>query len=104
MSTTPTLWAIVLQFLIEEEAWVHLIKKTLVGKFYLQKDEIDSIFSVGSNISDKKFDKIKDYELASCILKSKNDYLLDKYFYHLYFFLMDLCKGQTPYDQLMHKQ
>ena len=34
-------------------------------------DEIDSIFSVGSNISDKKFDKIKDYELASCILKSK---------------------------------
>ena len=40
-------------------------------RFYLQKDEIDSIFCVGSNISDKKFDKIKDYELASCILKSK---------------------------------
>ena len=40
-------------------------------RFYLEKDEIDSIFSTGSNISDKKFDKIKDYELASCILRSK---------------------------------
>ena len=43
-----------------------------LARFYLQKDEVDSIFSVGSNISDRKFDKIKDYELASCILKSKN--------------------------------
>ena len=42
-------------------------------RFYLQKDEIDSIFSTGSNISNKKFNKIKDYELASCILRSKNN-------------------------------
>ena len=40
-------------------------------RFYLEKDEVDSIFSTGSNISDKKFNKIKDYELASCILRSK---------------------------------
>ena len=40
-------------------------------RFYLGKDEVASIFSTGSNISDKKFDKIKDYELASCILRSK---------------------------------
>ena len=40
-------------------------------RFYLEKDEIDSIYSTGSNISDKKFDNIKDYELASCILRSK---------------------------------
>ena len=39
-------------------------------RFYLINDEIDSIFSVGSNISKNKFDTIKDYELASCILKS----------------------------------
>ena len=42
-----------------------------LARFYLEKDEVDSIFSTGSNISDKKFDKIKDYELASCILRSK---------------------------------
>ena len=42
-----------------------------LARFYLEKDEIESIFSTGSNISDKKFDKIKDYELASCILRSK---------------------------------
>ena len=40
-------------------------------RFYLQNDEIDSIYSIGSNISDKRFNKIKDYELASCVLKSK---------------------------------
>jgi myo-inositol 2-dehydrogenase/D-chiro-inositol 1-dehydrogenase len=42
-----------------------------LARFYLEKDEVSSIFSTGSNISDKKFDKIKDYELASCILRSK---------------------------------
>ncbi len=42
-----------------------------LARFYLEKDEVVSIFSTGSNISDKKFDKIKDYELASCILRSK---------------------------------
>ena len=40
-------------------------------RFYLQNDEVESIYSIGSNISDKRFNKIKDYELASCILKSK---------------------------------
>jgi len=32
---------------------------------------LDSIYSIGSNISDKRFNTIKDYELASCVLKSK---------------------------------
>ena len=41
-------------------------------RFYLQNDEVDSICSIGSNVSNKRFNKIKDYELASCILKSKN--------------------------------
>ena len=40
-------------------------------RFYLEKDEIENIFTTASNISDKRFDKIKDYELASCLLKSK---------------------------------
>ena len=40
-------------------------------RFYLEKDEIKNIFTTASNISDKRFDKIKDYELASCLLKSK---------------------------------
>ena len=41
-------------------------------RFYLEKDEIENIFTTASNISDKRFIKIKDYELASCLLKSKN--------------------------------
>ena len=40
-------------------------------RFYLDKDELNSIFSTATNMSDKRFDKIKDYELASCILNSK---------------------------------
>jgi len=40
-------------------------------RFYLQNDEVDSIYSIGSNISDKRFNKIKDFELASCVIKSK---------------------------------
>jgi len=42
-----------------------------LARFYLQNDEVESIYSIGSNISDKRFNKIKDYELASCVLKSK---------------------------------
>ena len=41
-------------------------------RFYLSKDEIKSIFASASNISDKRFKKIKDYELASCLINSKN--------------------------------
>ena len=40
-------------------------------RFYLQNDELDSIYSIGSNISDKRFHKIRDFELASSVLKSK---------------------------------
>jgi len=41
-------------------------------RFYLGKDEIKSIFASASNISNKKFNKIKDYELVSCLINSKN--------------------------------
>jgi len=40
-------------------------------RFYLEKDDIENIFTTASNISDKKFNKINDYELATCVLKSK---------------------------------
>ena len=40
-------------------------------RFYLDKDELNSIFSTATNMSDKRFNKINDYELASCILISK---------------------------------
>ena len=40
-------------------------------RFYLDRDELNSIFSTATNMSDKRFNKINDYELASCILNSK---------------------------------
>ena len=40
-------------------------------RFYLGNDEIKEIFATASNISSKKFNDIKDYELATCVLKSK---------------------------------
>ena len=43
-----------------------------LARFYLGKDEINEIFATGSNISNKIFNKINDYELATCILKSKS--------------------------------
>tara|TARA_B100000029_G_scaffold432320_1_gene444339 strand:+ start:306 stop:1307 length:1002 start_codon:yes stop_codon:yes gene_type:complete len=42
-------------------------------RFYLGKDEVKSIFASASNISNKRFNKIKDYELASCIINSQNN-------------------------------
>ncbi len=41
-------------------------------RFYLGNDEVKSIFASASNISDKRFEKIKDYELASCLINSNN--------------------------------
>jgi len=41
-------------------------------RFYLGKDKINEIYATASNISNKNFNKIKDYELATCILKSKS--------------------------------
>tara|TARA_B100001250_G_scaffold398397_1_gene406563 strand:+ start:2062 stop:3066 length:1005 start_codon:yes stop_codon:yes gene_type:complete len=40
-------------------------------RFYLGKDEPLNLISTGSNISDYKFNKIKDHELACCIIKSR---------------------------------
>ena len=43
-----------------------------LARFYLdEKDEFDSIFATGSKMYDKTFKKLKDFELATCILKSK---------------------------------
>ena len=41
-------------------------------RFYLGKDEIKEISAIASNITNKSFNKIKDFELASCFLKSKS--------------------------------
>ena len=41
-------------------------------RFYLGKDEPLKLIASGSNISDKRFDKIRDFELASCMIQSKN--------------------------------
>ena len=41
-------------------------------RFYLDKDEPVNLIATGSNISDKRFDKIKDHELATCVIRSKN--------------------------------
>tara|TARA_B000000532_G_scaffold237076_1_gene224034 strand:+ start:383 stop:1330 length:948 start_codon:yes stop_codon:yes gene_type:complete len=41
-------------------------------RFYLGKDPIKEVFASASNISDKRFKKINDYEISSCILKSKS--------------------------------
>ena len=42
-----------------------------LARYYAGKDEFESIFATGSNLHDKKFNKIKDFELASCVLKTK---------------------------------
>ena len=40
-------------------------------RFYLGNDEPEKLIATGSNISDNRFNKIKDHELASCIIRSK---------------------------------
>ena len=42
-----------------------------LARFYLNKDEFNFVFATGSNISDKRFNKYKDFELATCVMKSK---------------------------------
>ena len=41
-------------------------------RFYLGKDEPFNLIATASNISDKRFNKIKDHELATSLIKSKN--------------------------------
>ena len=40
-------------------------------RFYLGNDEINEIYATASNISNKRFNDIKDHELATCVIKSK---------------------------------
>ena len=43
-----------------------------LARFYLdEKDEFVSIFATGSKMNDKIFKNLKDFELATCVLKSK---------------------------------
>ena len=42
-----------------------------LARFYLGKDPIKEIFASATNLSDSRFKKIKDYEIATCVLKSK---------------------------------
>ncbi len=43
-----------------------------LARYYAGKDKFVSIFATGSNISNKYFNKLKDFELATAILKTKN--------------------------------
>ena len=43
-----------------------------LARYYLGNDEFISIFATGSNISDKRFNTIKDYDLATSVLQSRN--------------------------------
>ena len=42
-----------------------------LARYYAGKDEFNYIFATASNLYDNKFNKVKDFELASCILKTK---------------------------------
>ena len=42
-----------------------------LARFYLGKDEFNSIFATGSNILNKSLSKYNDYELATCVMNSK---------------------------------
>ena len=42
-----------------------------LSRFYLDKDEFNFVFATGSNISDIRFNKYNDFELATCVMKSK---------------------------------
>ena len=42
-----------------------------LARFYAGSDQFESVFATGSNINDKKFDKIKDFELATSVMKTK---------------------------------
>ena len=42
-----------------------------LARYYAGKDQFVSVFAMGSNLHDKKFNKVKDFELASCVLKTK---------------------------------
>ena len=42
-----------------------------LARYYAGKDHFVSIFATGSNLHDKRFDRVKDFELASCVLKTK---------------------------------
>ncbi len=47
-----------------------------LARFYLDKDPIKEIFASATNLSDSRFKKIKDFEIASCILKSKRGVII----------------------------
>ena len=42
-----------------------------LARFYLDNDPIKEIFASATNLSDIRFKKINDYEIATCVLKSK---------------------------------
>ncbi|MDA9606661.1 Gfo/Idh/MocA family oxidoreductase [Candidatus Pelagibacter sp.] len=42
-----------------------------IARFYSGTDEFESVFATGSNLTDKRFDKINDFELATSVLKTK---------------------------------
>tara|TARA_B100000579_G_scaffold416297_1_gene411726 strand:- start:231 stop:1181 length:951 start_codon:yes stop_codon:yes gene_type:complete len=47
-----------------------------LARFYLAKDPVKEIFASATNLSDSRFKKINDYEIATCILKSKKGVII----------------------------
>jgi len=47
-----------------------------LARLYLDKDPIKEIFSSATNLSDLRFKKIKDFEIATCVLKSKKGVII----------------------------
>ena len=47
-----------------------------LARFYLGKDSIMEIYSTATNLTDPIFNKINDYEIASCVLKSKKGVII----------------------------
>ena len=43
-----------------------------LARFYLGNDPVKEVFASATNISDSRFKKINDYEIVTCILKSKS--------------------------------
>ena len=41
-------------------------------RFYLGKDKVKEVFASASNFSNKKLKKIKEYEISTCVLKSRS--------------------------------
>tara|TARA_A100001011_G_scaffold272853_1_gene282121 strand:- start:472 stop:1419 length:948 start_codon:yes stop_codon:yes gene_type:complete len=47
-----------------------------LARFYLGKDSIKEIYSTATNLTDPIFNKINDFEIATCVMKSKKGVII----------------------------